>query len=413
MPGRAFPRDEAARCLRARRRCGLPGAAVHLAGPRRRRRPRRVDRPPVRRRRRRRRCGSASGRPGFRRPNRLAAILRRARTTMPGEGERRHDGRDGPCRRGPDALHAAPGRNGSRAPRSRHAGGLPRWRSREPPWPAPPRGVALVEERRWRVRVQGLPARHPRRHLLLGHALRHRVGQLLSVPARRARLSRARPPRRRRRGLRVVVEAAQGSPDPFETVARWRHYAKVARRTAPHGDVPGSGLHRLSDGEWIGFEGQLDELEQGAAALAGGVCARWAELARQMGGEATCRSQLTGWRLPVAGALTDASDWIQAPPPMRRRIRRTRSFPRRPTRRTTMPRIRCAGSAEVAASPTSSSSFAAPSPAVPMSCAGSPISAPSGRASARSTAQPNWSRTRPIRGVGSSDLAPARGRCPG
>lgn len=109
----------------------------------------------------------------------------------------------------------------------------------------------------------------------------------------------------------LLTRLPGGRPDIDETLARWRRYAAVARRTAPHGHGRGGNTYRLGDAGWIRLERDLDRLESSAITLAGGPCAIWSGLVTAVGGEQRCRALLRLWYLPVLEG--DESDRILAP----------------------------------------------------------------------------------------------------
>lgn len=153
-----------------------------------------------------------------------------------------------------------------------------------------------------------------------------------------AYLARTRLEKRAPDWAEYVQAVARSRPDPALAMKRWRRYAGLARRTAPHslwGCRPM--VCRRTDIEWIDHERDLEIVAEGAESLAKALCSSWPELGTAFGGEAACRERMAAHWLPRPPTWAVSSSILL--PRTRRRWRRARISPRRPTRPTTGPRM--------------------------------------------------------------------------
>jgi hypothetical protein len=119
-----------------------------------------------------------------------------------------------------------------------------------------------------------------------------------------------------------VRARASQRPPPRERLERWRRYAPLARRTAPHQAEPECtwSLCRWSDAHWIAFERDLDTVERNSTALARAICMEWAALGSGFGGQSLCEDEITAHWLPSdllndSAEPTDPARDAVAPPP--------------------------------------------------------------------------------------------------
>ncbi|NUP09927.1 MAG: hypothetical protein HOW73_28095 [Polyangiaceae bacterium] len=119
--------------------------------------------------------------------------------------------------------------------------------------------------------------------------------------------------------VEIVVAQEKQRPLPAVRLAKWKRYAALARRTAPHRALPDPDIfvRKMNDADWIALERDIDASETGATKLAEGLCREWAALRAAL---PSCETRLRILWLPSGSTVSgdtsnDPAEDAQADPP--------------------------------------------------------------------------------------------------